>query len=333
MNPFRFAHAEGEDWRQIADACLTRLGPVPATANLGFLYVTDSLADDLGELLGHLSSATGVDDWVGSVGIGICATGIEYYDGPAAALMLAELPPDGFRVFSGVMRDMAPFDAQHGAWIGARRPMLGLVHGDPASPFTEELIRDLARRTAAGFLVGGIASSRGSAFTIANGLSEAGVSGVLFAEEVGLATRLTQGCSPIGPHRTVTQAKRNILIALDGRPALEVLKEDVGEELSRDLMQIGGLVFVGLPIPGSDTGDYLVRNLVGLDPNEGLVAVGELMEQGGQMMFCRRDEDTAREDLDRMLRSLKSRLSAPPRGSTSPAWDGESICSAKTPPS
>lgn len=314
MTPFRFAHADGEDWRQIADACLTRLGPIPAAANLGFLYVTDALADDLGELLGHLSCVTGVDDWVGSVGIGICATGTEYYERPAAALMLAELPDDGFRVFSGVTRDLGPFDAQHGAWIAEHGPRLGLVHGDPASPLTEELIRALAGRTAAGFLVGGIASARDSAYTIANGLSQTGLSGVLFAEEVGLITRLTQGCSPIGPHRTVGQAQRNIVATLDGRPALEALKEDIGEELSRDLMRIGGLIFVGLPIPGSDTGDYLVRNLVGLDPNEGLIAVGESMEPGMTLMFCRRDRASARDDLERMLRSLKSRLAAPPRG-------------------
>jgi small ligand-binding sensory domain FIST len=84
--------------------------------------------------------------------------------------------------------------------------------------------------------------------------------------------------------------------------------------LSRDLMRIGGQIFVGLPIQGSDTGDYLVRNLVGIDPNEGLVAVGDAVEQGRELMFCRRDTATAREDLDRMLRSLKGRLRAPPRG-------------------
>ena len=94
---------------------------------------------------------------------------------------------------------------------------------------------------------------------------QGGFSGVLFGEEVGLLTRLSQGCSPIGPHRTIPQAQRNILITLDGRRALDVLKEDIGEELSRDLMRIGATVFVGLPIQGSDTGDYLVRNLVGIE--------------------------------------------------------------------
>ncbi|WP_295588233.1 FIST N-terminal domain-containing protein [uncultured Lamprocystis sp.] len=96
MHPFQFAHAEGADWRVIADDCLDRLGPVPTGANLGFLYVTDSLADELGDLLAHVRTATGVQAWVGAVGIGICATGVEYYEEPAAALMLGEFPSDGF---------------------------------------------------------------------------------------------------------------------------------------------------------------------------------------------------------------------------------------------
>ena len=52
------------------------------------------------------------------------------------------------------------------------------------------------------------------------------------------------------------------IIPLDGRPALDVLKEDVGEKLARDMPRLGATVFAGLPVAGTDTGDYLVRNLV-----------------------------------------------------------------------
>jgi len=228
MHPFRFAHAAGDDWREIAQRCLDQLDTVRPGANLGLLYVTDSLADDAGDLLDRLAEATGVRDWVGAVGIGICATGTEYYEEPAAAVMLGEFPPDGFRVFPALVDDLDGFDERNGDWIKAHSPMLALVHGDTANGRTESLIQQLAQRTTAGFLVGGLASSRGTTYTIANGLSQGGVSGVLFAEEVGLITRLSQGCSPIGPHRTISEAQRNILITLDNRPALEVLKEDIG---------------------------------------------------------------------------------------------------------
>ena len=69
-------------------------------------------------------------------------------------------------------------------WISAHSPMLGLVHGDPANPLMEALVKQLAERTRAGFLVGGLASARGSAYTIANGVTQGGLSGVLFGEEV-----------------------------------------------------------------------------------------------------------------------------------------------------
>jgi small ligand-binding sensory domain FIST len=143
---------------------------------------------------------------------------------------------------------------------------------------------------------------------------EGGLSGVAFADSVTIATRLTQGCSPIGPKHTVTGSQRNILVTLDGRPALEVFLEDIGETLGEEIERIGGLVFAGLPIKGSDTGDYLVRNLVGIDPANKLVAIGEILPPNATVMFCRRDADTAQEDMTRMLDSIRQGLYSPPRG-------------------
>ncbi|MCU0834956.1 MAG: FIST C-terminal domain-containing protein [Chromatiaceae bacterium] len=314
MTPFRYGHAAAEDWQGAIERCLEALGPAPESGNLGFLYVTDSLAAHMGEVLDRFRTATGVDHWVGTVGMGICATGVEYYEQPAVAAMVAELPPDSFRVFPAVVKSLEDFDARHRDWIAEHRPYLGLVHGDPSNPLTEALIQQLAARTTAGFLVGGLASSRDRVYLYADGITQGGVAGVLFAEQVGVLTRLSQGCSPIGPQHSITEAQRNIMIRLDGEPALAVLKEDVGEILARDLTRIGGYIFVGLPIAGSDTGDYLVRNLVGIDPRNELVAIGDMVEPGTQMMFCRRDAGTAREDLSRMLAALRGRLSAPPRG-------------------
>jgi small ligand-binding sensory domain FIST len=314
MSAFRFGHAAADDWRGAVDHCLTALGEVPESGNLGFLYVTDELADHMGEVLEMFRAATGVGHWVGTVGIGICATGVEYYERPAVAAMVAELPEGSFRVFPSMVKDLDDFTARNGDWIRENRPYLGLVHGDPSNPSTEALIKQLAERTSSGFLVGGLASSRDKVYSYADGLTQGGLSGVLFSEQVGAVTRLSQGCSPIGPQHVITEAQRNIMMELDGTPALDVLKRDIGEILARDLTRIGGYIFAGLPIPGSDTGDYLVRNLVGIDPNDGLVAIGDMVEKGAQMMFCRRDANTAREDLLRMLRAIGKDLRGPPRG-------------------
>ena len=70
MNAFRFGHAAGDDWHEAVDQCLTALGPVPETGNLGFLYVTDDLAEYMEEVLILFRAATGVPHWVGTVGMG-----------------------------------------------------------------------------------------------------------------------------------------------------------------------------------------------------------------------------------------------------------------------
>jgi len=109
----------------------------------------------------------------------------------------------------------------------------------------------------------------------ADGATEGGVSGVAFSDQVAVATRLTQGCAPVGPEHTITDARHNILISLDGRPALDVFREDIGRELASNLSLVAGRIFAGLPVEGTDTGDYVVRNLVGLDSAHKLVAIGE----------------------------------------------------------
>jgi len=317
MPPFPYAHAAGDGWSDAVTQVADRLASSahrPGSSRLGFVYVTDPVNPHLDEVLETLRDATGVEHWVGAVGIGICATGIEYYERPAVAAMVAELPADSFRLFPTLVKDLDAYDEMQKAWIGNAQPFLGLVHADPANPLTESLIRQLAARTSTGFLVGGLASSRSDARIVADQATEGGVAGVMFTEAVGIQTNLSQGCSPIGPHRTITECQRNILVTLDGLPALEVFKEDIGEILARDIARVGGYIFAGLPIPGSDTGDYLVRNLIGVDMAQSLLAIGDLVEQGQQLMFCRRDADTAREDLMRMLAHLKARLTGPPRG-------------------
>jgi small ligand-binding sensory domain FIST len=307
---FRFGHARAEDWQEAARQCLAQLGGPPAS--LGFLYVTDLLADDLSDILDFFRHRTGVAHWVGTVGIGICASGHEYLDQPAMAVMLGEFSAESFKLFSDVRAadDLTTRRFQ----CGGRNAHFAIVHADPQNHEVPELIAGIAAKVESGFLVGGLSSSRRRNVQIADKLTGGGISGVLFGEEVTVATRLTQGCSPIGPKHTITQAQRNIIITLDDKPALEVMKQDIGELLARDLNRIGGTVFVGLPISGSDTGDYMVRNLVGLDPGRGLVAIGDLVETGMKMMFCRRDAASAIEDMQRMLTSMKEGLYTKPRG-------------------
>jgi small ligand-binding sensory domain FIST len=103
-------------------------------------------------------------------------------------------------------------------------------------------------------------------------------------------------------------------MALDGRPALEVLREDIGETLYNQLERLGGYLFAGLPTQDTDTGDYLARPIVGIDTQNGYVAIGDYVEVGQPLMFCRRDSASAVEDMQRMLDNLKAGLPGPIRG-------------------
>ena len=307
---FRYGHANAKDWREAASACLAQLGPGPAS--LGFLYVTDVLADHLGDILALVRSKTGVPHWVGTVGLGICASGREYLDEPAIAAMVGDFEPDSFRVFSGVA---SAADVDNVALkCGGAMPNFAIVHADPGNRHVGDLVIKLAGKVESGFLVGGLTSSRRDNLQVADGVVEGGLSGVSFADSVTVATRLTQGCSPIGPKRVITTCQQNVIISLDGRPALEVFKEDIGEAGARDLNRLGGHIFAGLPIAGSDTGDYLVRNLVGIDPANKLIAIGEMVQPGMSVMFCRRDSKTANQDMTRMLESIRKGMYARPRG-------------------
>lgn len=314
VNKARVAHASAADWSSAVGLCLRQLQPVPAHANLGFLYVTDALAPYAQNVLDCFRAHTAVPHWVGTVGVGICASGTEYHDVPAIAVLLLDLPDGAFRVFPSVIGDFQEFEKLHRDWCDTFCPYFGVVHGDPNNGGVPNLVSELARRIEDGFLVGGLTSSRSANLQIADGIMEGGISGVLFGPDVGVSTRLTQGCTPIGPRHEITMAEQNIIVELNGRPALDVLREDIGEVLARDLNRAAGYIFAGFPIPGSDTGAYVVRNLIGVDPANKLLAVGEYVEAGRSLMFCRRDGQSARADMLRMLRDLKRDLHGPPRG-------------------
>ena len=314
---FKAGHGAGEDWAAAVKACTDALGAPPPGANLGLLYATDALADDLSSVLTFLRERTRIEHWAGSVGFGVAASGVEYHDRPALSVMVAALPDEAFRVFKPIDAEatgggLDDFAAAHSTWLARHQSVLGLVHGDPRNQAIEKVIEDLAARSS-GFLVGGLSASRAHHHQIAGRVTEAGLSGVLLAPEIEVAVGLTQGCSPIGAQHTITEAQDGVIAAIDGRPALEVFKAEIGELLAHDLRRVGGYIFAAFPIAGSDTGDYLVRNLTGIDPAKGWISVAEAVEPGRRILFCRRDHDAALTDLRRMVREVKQRAGPAPK--------------------
>src|ERR1043165_2296182 len=96
--PFSVAHATADSWQGALDGCLAKLAPAPGS-NIGFVYVTDQFGGDFPAILESLRQRTGIATWIGSTGIGICASGQEDFDRPAIALLTGQLPADSFRTF------------------------------------------------------------------------------------------------------------------------------------------------------------------------------------------------------------------------------------------
>jgi small ligand-binding sensory domain FIST len=313
---FKASCATGSDWQSVARHCLQEIGTEPSRANLGFLYITDSLAPYLQMLLEEFRQKTGVRNWVGTVGAGICCTGREIYDEPAAAIMLATLPADSYRLIPSGINELSNALQEHQSWIAENNVHFGVVHGDPRNTHIAQIIASLSTELDPGFLVGGLTSASEDHFMqqIAGNIYEDGLSGVLLSADIQVISGLTQGCTPLTNKHTITRSEGHILAELDGRPALDVFREDIGETLARDLSGVAGYIYAGLPVPGSDTGDYLVRNLIGIDPEEKLLAIGDNLENDAPIIFCRRDGATAREDMLRMLGDLGKRARGRIRG-------------------
>ena len=312
MDRFLLAHARADTCRSVLDACLGQLEAIPPEANLGFVYATDACAGELGSMLRELKTHTGVAHWVGTVGMGICASGQEYYDGPALAVLLGAFAPDSFRMLRSIEDASQPALTQGRSH--ATDLQVAIVHGDPRNNRLPGLIESLPERLGNGYVVGGLTSSTSHYYQIADDITEGQLSGVVFDNKVAIVTGLSQGCTPIGPVHEVSEAQRNIAVRIDDRPALDVFYEDIGEILARDLRRVAGYIFAAFPVQGTDTGDYLVRNLVGIDPTQRLLAIGDHLQQGAPIMFCRRDGQSAVEDMQRMLEDVKSRVTGTVRG-------------------
>jgi small ligand-binding sensory domain FIST len=327
MQLFPFGHATHPQWQMAAGLVLAQLRAqmtlpgYAANPTLGLLYITDHYAASAQEILDHLGAELPlVTDWSGTVGVGIASSNVEYFDEPALAVMLCAVPPDQYRVFSGV----APLPATF-------TPHTALVHADAGTPDVAELIAELSDRTATGYLFGGLASSRGDVVQFAvggngnlqghgkaGGVFRGGLSGVAFAAGVQLVSRVTQGCQPVAPARAITGADGNVVTELDGQPALDVLLEDLRLTLEQPQAAMAALraTLVGLTQASEDVvnraghfgTDVLVRHIIGLDPRRRGVAVASKVEEGMKLAFCRRDVEAARADLVRICAEIREEL-------------------------
>jgi len=315
------AHAAHADWgvalaqslRQIQTQAEAR-GAVKGETlpfTLGWCYLSDYYAPQAEAILDELRVRMPGVAWVGTAGIGVAASGVEYIDQPALVLMVAPLPRESFRLFSG----RQPLPAASSGFVAHT----ALVHADGGAADLQDLIHELSARTATGYLFGGLSSARNRPLHMADGVLTGGLSGVAFGPEVGLVSRMTQGCQPIGPVREITAAERNFAITLDGEPALDCALRDLGlaQDASDDeLAQALSTTLVGLITavedvptrPGQFGAETAVRHLVGVDRKNQVLAIAELIEPGMRLAFCARNAEAAQLDLVRIATEVRDEV-------------------------
>ena len=238
----------------------------------------------------EIESGTAVVVWAAQLGAGVADTFHASVEQDASSMTVTGLPfPEGA---SGIVLLPDPYDFA-----------------------TDEVLRDLGERAPEVPVIGGLSSARtldGAGALFHNDrVVEAGAVGVRF-EGVELHPCVSQGAAPVGPELTITAAEGHVIHELAGKPAVERLREVMMslDEHDRRLVATGPLV--GIVIDGGKPeyvqGDFLVRGLLGADPDTGAVAVGATVSSGQVVRLHARDAESADRDLRSALHSQRCAL-------------------------
>lgn len=264
------------------------------------------------EALAEMIPATVV---IGATAEGVLADGVEHESGPAVAVWLARLPgatlapvsldyaqtPDG-GMFAGWPETL------EGDWP-ANATLLLLA--DPFSFPVDAFLARMEDEHPGVPIVGGMASGGyepgSNTLVVGSRTYDSGAVGIVIGGGVRVRPVVSQGCKPIGRPMVVTRSEENLIVELGGRPALERLKEVFSGLDSSDRKLVQSSLHVGRAATEYRDefrrGDFLVRNVVGADPESGVVAVGDTVRTGQTVQFHVRDAVTADDDLRELLQA------------------------------
>jgi small ligand-binding sensory domain FIST len=301
IDRFRVALTLDEDPIGAVDSLACDLAAQGQGGTVGFVYATDAFESDLGTVTDRLREKTGVAHWIGTIGLGIMAGRQSAFGTPALAAMIGTWPESEMKFFADAAKTASPFGLTNSGLAKA------IVHVDPRNPAFDTQLQALAESSGA-YLIGGFTASRGRRFDqMAGKLTEGGISGLFLAPEVDVTIGVAQGCIPIGPARTITAVEDKLITKIDGDAPLKALLADLAATDDESLGRVLDSLHVALPVAQSDTGDYIVRNLVAIDAEGGHIAIGERVEPGRKLFFCQRDREAATKDLAGMVQKLKAR--------------------------
>ncbi len=320
------------DWQAAVDQALVG---APTEADVVFVFASYHHAERYPELLRVVHERLAPRFLVGCSGQAVISTGreIEGRPGlavlslslPGAALELKRLGQDDLSADPGSLRArLLPSEAVN-AWI---------VISDPFTINSEVLVEQLEQAYPETPIVGGMASAfpgGRSTYLFAGGeLVDGGA--LLLAVGGGWTIHpvVSQGAAPIGQTWTITEADRNIILGIGGRPAVEVLTETLQALPADERTRAGSNLLVGLAMDEYrdefGRGDFLIRNLLGVDRERGAVAVNEEVRLGQTLQFQLRDAAAASDELNALLDAASAAIGGEgPAGALLCACNGRGV--------
>ena len=293
---------------EAADAAGAQLGP--ASPDLTVVLVSAEHAEDLAAVGTAVETRLEPEVLVGAAAQGVLGPDEEVESGPAVVVWCAELGPGRavpFRAWA--LRPQSGGIAVAG-WPDTHPGELTIVLADPFSFPMADVARRLGRDRPGQPITGGLVTpGQGSSRLLLDGrVHEDGAVGVVL-QDVPARTVVSQGCRPVGEPLTVTAVDRNRILELAGAPATQRLREllEAAAPADRELIEHGGLQ-VGLVADevrdDYRPGDFLIRGVLGVDPDAGVITVGDLVAVGQTVQFQVRDADSARVDLEVRLHGV-----------------------------
>lgn len=314
-----------------------------ADPHLGLLFISSAYASEYSRLMPLLKERLSIPVLIGCGGSGIIGinpqgNAQELEGKPAISLSVAHLPDVQVQAFYIPPNSLPDLDSPPGAWVDLVGvdpqvdPQLILL-AEPFSSGISDLLQGLDFAYPAASKVGGLASAGAmnaeSALFCNYELYREGTVGVALSGNIVLETIVAQGCRPIGQTYQVTKGEQNILLEVaqqDGskmttdqatsRPPLQVLRDLIESLSEEDRVLAQHSLFVGIARDEFKQtlghGDFLIRNLLGVDQRVGAIAIGGRVRTGQRIQFHLRDARTSQEDLELLLQRYQQERSNSP---------------------
>ncbi|MCH6580445.1 MAG: FIST C-terminal domain-containing protein [Nitrospinae bacterium] len=289
-------------------------------ADLTLIFVSPHFRTEYRAIPKLLKDRMPVGLLLGCSGGGIIGGGKEVEQRPAFSLTAAHLPGVDLQAIHSDTLNLPDPDTAPSVWrewlgVDAAKDPQFILLADPFSFRGEEFLGGMDFAYPQSSKVGGLASGAqaqgGNALYLGDKIYNEGLVGVALSGNVQIDTIVAQGCRPIGKPLNITQCDQTRLLAVDGKPPLEVLETmvDTLNEYDRKLLRTS--LFLGIEMdplkddPGQ--GDFLIRNLMGVDRETGSLVVGALLREGQLVQFHLRDKVMSSEDLKVMLSRYQSK--------------------------